>query len=126
MILVDTSVWADHFRHSEMRLVELLNRSLVLMHPFVTAELALGDLRPWDSTVAMLRSLPAATIASELELLTLVKHERLAGSGIGLVDAHLLAACRLSPGALLWSRNRKLVRQARSMRLSWPENATRR
>ena len=119
MILVDTSVWADHLRRSEQRLVELLTGNLVLGHPFVTAELALGNLRPWDSTVAMLSSLPAAPVASEIELLTLIRSERLAGSGIGLVDAHLLAACRLSPETLLWSKDRKLVQQAKAMGLAW-------
>jgi predicted nucleic acid-binding protein len=125
VILVDTSVWADHFRRSEQRLVELLNRDLVLMHPFVTAELALGNLRPWDTTVAMLRSLPVAMVASELELLVLIRSERLAGSGIGLVDAHLLAACRLKPETFLWSRDRKLARRAQAMRLAWSEHAPR-
>ncbi len=121
MILVDTSVWADHFRHSEGKLVELLNRELVSVHPFITAELALGNLQPWDSTVALLRALPTTVIASENELLALIRGERLAGSGIGFVDAHLLAACRLSPGTLLWSRDRKLARRAQAMRLAWSE-----
>lgn len=121
MILVDTSVWAEHFRHSEERLIELLNRDLVLIHPFITGELALGNLQAWDSTVEILRALPAALVASDTELLALVRAERLAGSGIGFVDAHLLAACRLSPGTLLWSRDRKLARKAQTMRLAWSE-----
>lgn len=119
MILVDTSIWANHFRRSEPQLVQLLDADMVLMHPFVTAELALGDLRPWDSTVAMLRALRALRVASETELLTLVKSERLFAAGIGLVDAHLLASCRLSPGSLLWSADRKLTRCAERMSLVW-------
>lgn len=119
MILVDTSIWANHFRRSQPELVRLLEAGMVLMHPFVTAELALGNLRPWDSTVAMLRALPVTRVASETELLMLVKSEHLNGTGIGLVDAHLLASCRLRPGTLLWSADRKLFRCAEAMSVAW-------
>lgn len=81
MILVDTSIWANHFRRSVPDLVRLLEAGMVLMHPFVTAELALGNLRPWDSTVEMLRALPATRVASETELSTLVKSEHLREPG---------------------------------------------
>ena len=32
----------------------------------------------------------------------------LAGSGIGYVDIHLLAAVRLAPGCALWTKDRQL------------------
>lgn len=38
MILVDTSIWIDHLRGDDKRLVLLLNEAKV--HPFVTGELA--------------------------------------------------------------------------------------
>ena len=45
MILPDSSVWIDHLRHGELRLVEFLGDDQVLVHPFVAAEIALGSLR---------------------------------------------------------------------------------
>ena len=44
MILVDTSVWVDHFRRGDTQLADLLERGLVLMHPWVLGEIACGDL----------------------------------------------------------------------------------
>ena len=44
MILVDTSVWIDHLRTGDDMLVQQLNSSKVLMHPFVLGELACGNL----------------------------------------------------------------------------------
>jgi predicted nucleic acid-binding protein len=35
VILVDTTVWVDHFRAGDKRLTELLDGGTVLMHPFV-------------------------------------------------------------------------------------------
>jgi predicted nucleic acid-binding protein len=41
-VVVDTSVWVDHFRANNRALVELLEFDLVLMHPMVVGELACG------------------------------------------------------------------------------------
>jgi predicted nucleic acid-binding protein len=37
-----------------------------------------------------------------------IDRETLLGRGIGYVDAHLLAAARLTVGAKLWTRDRRL------------------
>ncbi|MBL8475196.1 MAG: hypothetical protein JNK71_03885 [Methyloversatilis sp.] len=44
-ILVDTSVWVDHFRHGNDTLIQLLDRDLVLTHPLIIGELACGTPR---------------------------------------------------------------------------------
>lgn len=119
MILVDTSVWADHFRDADRDLAALLAEGRVVMHMFVTGELALGNLSPWDATVEALRGLPQAPVANEPELLTLVASAGLAASGIGFVDAHLLAAARSMPGSRLWTRDKRLAAKAKAMGLSW-------
>ena len=41
-VLVDTSVWVDHFRHGNHLLVRLLESDQVLTHPLVMAEIACG------------------------------------------------------------------------------------
>jgi predicted nucleic acid-binding protein len=111
VILVDTSVWIDHLKSSDLALADLLGTGRVLAHSFVTGELALGSLRQRRTVLESLRDLPQATVASDDEVMMLIEREQLYGLGIGFVDAHLLAAVRLTPGALLWTRDRRL-RQA--------------
>jgi predicted nucleic acid-binding protein len=41
-VLIDTSVWIDHFRHGNAALVELLIVNRAIVHPMVIAEIACG------------------------------------------------------------------------------------
>ncbi len=120
MILVDTSVWIDHLRNHDARLAGLLNTGQVLTHRFVIGELALGNLQNRDSVLSALQNLPQATEASDEEVLRFIAHHVLSGSGIGYIDAHLLAAVQLSHGALLWTRDKRLL--AESVRLGLSAN----
>ena len=115
MILVDTSVWIDHLRHGDMELTRLLNTGQVLTHRFVVGELALGCLLNRDTILSTLQNLPQVCIASDEEVLHYIENQSLFGTGIGYIDAHLLASVQLSPGALLWTRDKRLL--AESVRL---------
>ena len=108
MILVDTSVWVEHLRSTSAILSAPLDNGRILGHPFVLGELALGNLRQRDDILRGLRRLPQATSASHLEVLRFIDREALYGRGIGYVDAHLLAAARLTAGSKLWTRDRRL------------------
>lgn len=108
MILVDTSIWVDHLRSSEPRLVSLLGDNTVLGHPHVAGELALGALKQRDAVLKSLLGLPQAVVARDPEVMALIESAGLHGVGIGYVDAHLLAACRLTPRARLWTRDKRL------------------
>lgn len=108
MILVDTSVWIDHLRQTDHELSRLLDQGLVLAHPFITGELALGNLQNRATILDALQSLPQATIATDTEVMHLIDHNALFGMGIGYVDAHLLAAVRLTIGSSIWTRDKRL------------------
>ncbi len=108
MILVDTSIWIDHFRRRDERLVELLSNGQVWMHPFVLGELALGNLVPRSEIIAELKNLPQIDVATDGEVLEFIGTQNLFGLGIGYVDAHLLAAMRITPGVTLWTRDKRL------------------
>jgi predicted nucleic acid-binding protein len=108
VILVDTSIWIEHLRSASAILTKLLVDGEVLGHPFVLGELALGNLRQRDEIMLVLRRLPQAISASHQEVLQFVDREALFGRGIGYVDAHLLAAARLTVGTRLWTRDRRL------------------
>ena len=118
MILVDTSVWIEHLRTSNEMLIALLNGGEVLGHPFVIGELALGSLRRRDAFLSDLWDLPQATVAWDEEVLDLIDRETLFGRGIGYVDAHLLAAARLTAGTKLWTRDRRLQAVATELGLA--------
>ena len=47
-------------------------------------------------------------MATHTEVLGFIDQATLAGSGIGYIDAHLLAAVRLTPASQLWSRDKRL------------------
>jgi predicted nucleic acid-binding protein len=108
VILVDTTVWIDHFRDGDALLVRLLERGEVLAHPWVTGELTLGHLRNRAETLKLLSHLPQATVATAAELLAFIERHKLFGLGIGYVDAQLIAATRLTDDARLWTRDRRL------------------
>jgi predicted nucleic acid-binding protein len=108
VILVDTSVWVEHLHVGNEDLAAFLNGGEVLGHPFVIGELALGNLRPRNPFLSDLRDLPQAIAAEDEEVLRLIDRHVLFGRGIGYVDAHLLAATRLTAGSKLWTRDRRL------------------
>ena len=118
MILVDTSIWVEHLRSTSAILSALLDNGRILGHPFVLGELALGNLRQRDDILRGLRRLPQATSASHLEVLRFIDREALYGRGIGYVDAHLLAAARLTAGSKLWTRDRRLLAVAGQLGLA--------
>lgn len=109
MILVATSVWIDHLRQNDEELARRLNDGEVMIHPFVIGELALGNLRNRAEVLTALRGLPQSLVATHEEALLFIEENALSGMRIGCVDAHLLAAVRLSPPALRWTRDKRLL-----------------
>ena len=125
MILVDTSVWIDHFRAADPQLAALLGQNQVLAHPCVIGEVALGSVKQRVQVLRHLNNLPAAIVATHNEVLAFNEHQdfvvrrhnevlvfierhAIANTGVGYVDACLLASTALSPGAELWSRDKNL------------------
>jgi predicted nucleic acid-binding protein len=96
MVLLDNSVWIQHFRHMEPALADRLSEGLVLMHPFVASELACGALKNRGAILSYLHALPAAAPARDAEVLQLIEDPRLWGRGLGCVSAHLPASALLS------------------------------
>jgi predicted nucleic acid-binding protein len=109
VILVDTSVWVDFLRTGHATLIRMLEDGVVLGHPWIVGELALGQLSQHHEVIRLLGSLPQATVATEEEIMTLIDRHRLYGVGIGYVDAQLLAATQLTADAALWTGDRRLA-----------------
>jgi len=119
VILVDTSIWIDHLRGDEEGLIQLLNDGKVLVHPFVTGELALGNLNNREAVMGALQNLPQAFVATDGEVLRLIQAKSLFGRGIGYIDAHLVAAVLLMPGTTLWTRDKRLLAASAQLGMSF-------
>jgi predicted nucleic acid-binding protein len=110
MILVDTSVWVEHFRTGNS-LAAVLAEGLVLTHPFVIGELACGNLRNRSKILVDLAALTRAATAADEEVMQLVEQHRLWVRGIGWIDAHLIASALIT-NCRLWTLDQPLKRAA--------------
>ncbi len=118
MVLVDTSVWVGHLRGKDALLVGLLESNRVLSHPFVRGELALGNLKQRQIILSALDNLPQAPVAFSNEVNFFIETHALYGLGMGLIDAHLLAATQMAINAKLWARDKRLLAVASRLNLA--------
>lgn len=121
MVLADTSIWIDHFRKGNDKLVSLLDAEEAAIHPFVLGELACGNLANRKEIIALLHALPDATEVEDDELLLFIEHRRLMGRGIGLIDAHILASCCID-SCLLWTGDKRLQVLAKEMNIEFSQH----
>lgn len=109
-VLIDTSVWVDHFRQHNDVLVDLLDLDLALTHPMVLVELACGTPpAPRVQTLNDIGLLQQAQQASLREVMDFIEREKLYGLGCGLVDMVLLASTLITPSAELWTLDKRLA-----------------
>jgi len=120
LILADTSVWIDHFRWGSQEMAKALHQGQIVMHPYVTAELALGSLQDRARTLAMLDFLPQLRVAQLSELRLMIEARSLYNLGIGFTDAHLIASVFLNPGTVLWTRDKRLRAVAEHLGIHGP------
>lgn len=119
IVLVDTSVWVDLWRHGNFRLARLLEQDRVVVHPFVLGEIALGDVTPRADVLRDLEALDVPRVAEHGEVRKLIERVPLWGRGIGWVDAHLLASALLDH-LRLWTLDRPLAGLARQLDIGLP------
>jgi predicted nucleic acid-binding protein len=115
LILADTSIWIDHLRSGNNKLGQQLNHGLIVIHPFIIAELALGSLKDRTHTLALLDLLPQVRVALLSEVRLAIETRRLYSLGLGLTDAHLIASVFISPPTLLWTRDKRLGKAAEAL-----------
>ncbi len=109
-VLIDTSVWVDHFRRRSEALIRLLVQDLALTHPMVVAELACGTPpEPRARTLKDIAALQPVRSAHLDEVLEFVERESLYGLGCGLVDLTLLASTLMTAGSSLWTLDKRLA-----------------
>ena len=106
--LPDSTIWIDHLRRGNARLAALIDGRDALVHDFVEGELAIGHLRRDSAMLEFLAVMPRVRRAEHEEVQAMVRLHRLEGSGIGWVDAHLLASAIIE-GAKLWTLDKRLL-----------------
>ena len=111
-VLVDTSVWVEHFRRHNDALADLLGLDRVMIHPMVLGELACGTPPSRSRILADLGRLEPTQQASVREVVAFVEREQLFGLGCGLVDITLLASTLLTEDLALWTLDRRLAELA--------------
>ena len=111
MILVDTSVWIDHFHHSDEGLKELLLSNQVCIHPFILGELCCGNISNRKEVLSLLRTLKSIDLVLDEEAFMLIEERKLFGKGLGFIDIHLLASA-LIHHVPIWTRDQSLKRIA--------------
>ncbi len=109
LVLADTSVWVAHFRRANPVLQSLIAMDQVMCHPLIVLELACGTPpAPRERTLGDLKKLQQAIVATTDETVALIERQHFHDSGCGAIDIALIASVLLTPGALLWTLDKKL------------------
>ena len=112
-VLIDSSVWIDHFRNGNDALVELVGLDLALIHPMVILEIACGTPpAPRIQTLNNIGLLQPCNQASLGEVMAFIEREKPHGLGCGLVDMALLSSTLITPGTELWTLDKRLAELA--------------
>jgi predicted nucleic acid-binding protein len=108
-------VWIDHLRSGVKEMRQHLEDGQIVIHPLITAEIALGSLRDRNRTLDLLDLLPQLREAQIAEVRGLIEARRLHGRGIAIIDAHLVASVLINPPTLLWTRDMRLRKVAEGL-----------
>lgn len=123
-VLIDTSVWVDHFRRRNETLIQLITTDQALTHPLVLVELACGTPpEPRARSLHDIGLLRPAQQATWTEVMQFIEVEKLYGQGCGGVDLTLLASTLMTPGAQVWTLDRRLSALARQLAVAYPREA---
>jgi predicted nucleic acid-binding protein len=118
MLLVDSSAWIGHLRDGDPVIEDAIRGGELCTHEFVIAELALGSLPNRQQFLVNLRRFSRLATTPFDAILTFVENKELSSTGIGFVDASLLASAAAGSAAL-WTRDKKLAAQAERLGLAF-------
>jgi predicted nucleic acid-binding protein len=114
MVLIDTSVWI-RFLANRMpyaaELDRLLERNEAAGHELVYGELLIGDSGARKQLLNSFDLIHRVPSVGHEDVVTFVRSHKLHGSGIGWIDAHLLASALVADMAL-WTADQHLARLA--------------
>ncbi|MDR1236690.1 MAG: PIN domain-containing protein [Propionibacteriaceae bacterium] len=119
MILVDTSVWIDHFQVANVELIRFLKNDEVCCHPLVITEIASGSIARRSEILKLLQQLRQLPQADNNEVLVLIETNKLWGKGLSAVDINILASAKITLGTKIWTRDKALSRAAEDLAVNY-------
>ena len=125
MIVPDTNIWIDHLRRPDDLFTALIIQKQVRLHPYVLGEISLGLQGSARKFIELFGEVTPTPVAKSDEILAVIEKRKLYGTGIGYVDAHILAATLLQQEGKLWTRDKKLEVQAKRLGIAYsPQSVT--
>jgi predicted nucleic acid-binding protein len=120
VIVVDTSIWVALLQGKPTPIDDVLGEGRITLHPFVLGELLLNGLPKRGAfSQESLENYAQVPVASSAEVATFIQWARLAGTGVGYVDAHLLVATRLLTKGVIMTLDTDLHAQAQRFDLAY-------
>jgi predicted nucleic acid-binding protein len=115
-ILIDTSILSKHLRSENKQVKALIEAGLVVTHPFILGELALGSMSDRMVKIAAFETLPLLPVADLDEVRHLIEVRKLYTRGIGYVDAHLVSSLLIVKTPIdLWTDDVHLASVAKDL-----------
>jgi len=93
MTIVDSSAWIRHFspKYSYDGVQTLLKKNVVVLHPYVFAELSMGGFSKHRGPILQdLQTLPSVRNFEMAEVRQFVELQKLHGKGLSYIDAAIL------------------------------------
>ena len=115
-ILIDTNILSKHLRSENRQVKELIEAGLVVTHPFILGELALGSMSDRTVKIAAFETLPLLPVADLDEVRHLIEIRKLYTRGIGYVDVHLISSLLIVETPInLWTEDSHLASVAKDL-----------
>jgi predicted nucleic acid-binding protein len=118
MVLVDTSIWIDHFRNSDLKLEYLLNDGKAFTHTLVIGEIACGNFKNRKLILSLMNALPSISEISREEYFIFLEQHKMYGLGLGFIDINLLASAVLA-NCELYTRDKALRSAAEKFNIDY-------
>jgi predicted nucleic acid-binding protein len=118
-VLIDTASWINHGRIPDALIVTAIQRGCVVTHQDVVGEITLGCGPTAVATAERIGMFRHVTDASHDTLIAFIRTHQLSCTGVGMIDARLIAACALADRPTrLYSADKRLMKEARRVGVS--------
>jgi len=118
-VLMDSSIWIEHFKNSNELIPDLITKNLIVTHPLVIAEIACGTPKNKKFILEAMKELNQTEQATTDEVLEFIEKENIAGKGCGAIDIFLLASAIITNETAIWTLDKNLMKLAERFNVSY-------